>query len=176
MRTASEKRRAAILWAATALWMGLCLFLSWQPGEETTTLSGEIAQAVHRVIRLFGFEVDITIIHSLLRKLAHPAVFFVAGVLLCWATTRSLPRGLHRTALACLIAALAVSALAVLAEAGKLWIPGRHLQWDETLLDVAGAVCGSVVAWVISRLRKDYASYVILMKCLLRWKHFGSSL
>ena len=155
MKTRPEKRRTAILWAASVLWMGLCLFLSWQPGEETAALSGEIAQAVHRMIRLFGFEVDITIIHTVLRKLAHPAVFFVAGVLLFCSTARSLPRGPRRAALACAVAALAVSLLAVVAEAGKLWIPGRHLQWDETLLDVIGAACGSIVAWVVSWFRKD---------------------
>ena len=118
-------------------------------------MSGEIAQTVQQVMRLLGFEVDITIIHTLLRKLAHPAVFFVAGVLLCCSVARSLPPGPRRAAVTCAVAALGVSALAVIAEVGKLWIPGRHLQWDETLLDVLGALCGSVVAWAVHRLQKS---------------------
>ncbi len=150
-----EKTWTYSLWTVTLLWMGLCLYLSWQPGEDTTALSGEIAQAVKRVIRLFGVEVDITNLHTALRKLAHPAVFCVAGILLCCSAKRSIFRDPHRDAAACAISVLAISILAVVAEVGKLWIPGRHLQWDETLLDVAGAVCGSVVAWVISKLRKD---------------------
>lgn len=156
MKTGPEKRRTAILWTATVLWICLCLFLSWQPGEETAALSGKITQAVYRVIRFLGFEADITILHAVLRKLAHPAVFFVTGVLLCCSTARSLPRSRHRAAAACLIAAAAVSALAVGAEAGKLWIPGRHLQWDETLLDVLGALCGSAAVWAGSWVRKKF--------------------
>ena len=41
---------------------------------------------------------------------------------------------------------VACSACAVIAEVGKIWIPGRHLQWDETMLDVAGVICGAATA------------------------------
>ena len=80
MKTGPEKRRTAILWTATVLWICLCLFLSWQPGEETAALSGRITLAVYRAIRTLGLEVDITMLHAALRKLAHPGVFFVTGV------------------------------------------------------------------------------------------------
>lgn len=153
--TKPGKRRKCALWTATALWMCLCLYLSWQPGDETTALSGEIAQTVRRVIRLFGIEVDITELHMALRKLAHPAVFCVAGVLSCCAVGTSLPQSADRNTRSFAISIAACAALAVIAEVGKLWVPGRHLQWDETLLDITGAAVGAAVVWFVKWLRRS---------------------
>ena len=76
-----SKFSAYILWIISILWFGLCLFLSWQVGEDTVRLSEGMAQNIRRVIQLFGYEVEITSLHMFLRKSAHMAVFFVAGVL-----------------------------------------------------------------------------------------------
>ena len=118
-------------------------------------MSGEIAKTVRQVIRLFGIEVDITGLHMALRKLAHPAVFCVAGVLWCCSAGTILPQNAHRNKRSFAIATTVCAVLAVIAEAGKLWVPGRHLQWDETLLDVIGATVGAAAVWAVDRLRRS---------------------
>ena len=123
------KTLTRILWMASALWMVLCLYLSWQTGEETVGVSGAITRAIRWVIGLFGV--------------------FVAGVLLYCLLRRSLPPNAHVNGLSFWLAVIICSLLAVVAEVGKLWIPGRHLQWDETMLDVLGALGGATIAWAV---------------------------
>ena len=145
----SGKTLTYILWIATVLWMGLCLYLSWQPGEETASLSGAFTRVVRSGLQLFGFEIDMDALHVLLRRNAHMGVFLVAGVLTFFAVGRSLAKSAYADVLTFGIAAAACALLAVVAEVGKLWVPGRHLQWDETLLDVIGVICGAALAWVV---------------------------
>lgn len=142
----SRRKLTCILWIATALWMCLCLFLSWQQGDDTAQLSGRIAYATKRVIYLFGIEIDLNTLHMWLRKYAHVAMFFVLAILFFCAVRRSLPRSPSLSFCACAVTVAACSACAVIAEVGKIWIPGRHLQWDETMLDAAGVICGAAIA------------------------------
>lgn len=136
------------MWAVSILWMSFCLFLSWQPGEDTVKLSGSVAKTVRRIIYLFGVEIDLNNLHAWLRKAAHPAVFFVSGVLFFCSFVRSLKHRRRASLLASLLAAALCSTCAVVAEMGKVWIPGRHLHWDEVLLNVAGVVFGAGIAGI----------------------------
>lgn len=145
----SRRKITSILWIATMLWMCLCLFLSWQQGEDTSQLSGKIAYAAKRVIYLFGIEIDLNTLHMWLRKSAHVAMFFVLAILFFCSVRRSLPRSPYLSFWSYAMTVAACSACAVIAEVGKLWVPGRHLQWDETMLDVAGVICGAAVAELV---------------------------
>lgn len=124
------------LWAAALAWYAVCLYLSWQNGEDTFNTSWGIAAAALEVLQHFDIRPDPQQFHSSLRLAAHFGIFFVAGVLQAAALTDS-PRR-HRYAIAAGISSL----VAVAGEVGKVNIPGRHLQWDETGLNVIGAVCG----------------------------------
>ncbi len=132
----------AALWAgATVIWMGLCLFLSWQTGEGTGRLSLALARFLLRGLGLVGLHPAEAAFHMLLRKLAHVGVFFVSGVLFCGtveAVLRLKPLGGWFRA----GAALLVTAMALFADVPKVWIPGRHLTWSESFLNAAGALAG----------------------------------
>lgn len=152
-RTGGRNTSACLLWIVSALWLGLCLYLSWQTGEETTGLSEEITQGVKKVAHLFGYEVELSVLHAFLRKSAHGAVFFIAGVLCYAAFKRSLPKIPRLNGISAAMSIVLCSLTAVAAETGKVWIPGRHLQWDETLLGVLGAICGAGIGWAVGVLR-----------------------
>lgn len=137
------------LWAAFVLWIGFCLFLSWQTGEDTTRLSENVAQTVKRVVHIFGVEVELDNLHAWLRKAAHIVTFFVSGVLFCCSFQRSLKRNSHTFMLSFSLSAALCSLCAIATEVCKVWIPGRHLHWDEALLNVAGTVCGAGIAALI---------------------------
>jgi VanZ family protein len=147
-----DRWKTKTLWAASVLWMCFCLFLSWQPGEDTVSLSEAMAQTIQRVVHLFGVEIDLNTLHAWLRKAAHVVTFFISGSLFFCSFVRSLKRRPRASLLSFLFAAALCSICAVAAEVGKIWIPGRHLQWDETLLNVAGVVCGAGIAELTRKL------------------------
>lgn len=148
-RVRKDKIITYSLWTVSILWMGFCLFLSWQTGEDTARLSGNVAQAVKRVIHIFGVEVDLNDLHAWLRKAAHIVTFFVSGVLFCCSFQRSLKHSPHSSLYSFPLSAAFCSLCAIAAEVCKIWIQGRHLQWDEAVLNVAGAICGAGIAALI---------------------------
>ena len=129
-----------ILWLLTILWLAFCLWLSWQNGEKTTEFSQRIAQFFLDLLGRLGVQPDAQQFHAGLRLFAHFGVFFVTGILTAAALSVSLPRSQGRKAF--WIAAVSCALIAVLAEVGKLGVPGRHLTWSEASLNVLGAVCG----------------------------------
>lgn len=145
---------AAALWAGiTAIWMGLCLFLSWQTGEGTGRLSLALARLLLRGLRLVGLRPEEAAFHMQLRKLAHFGVFFVSGVLFCGtveAILRIKPLGGWFRAGAGLI----VSAMALFADVPKVWIPGRHLTWSESFLNATGALAGYLLMLLLAYLAR----------------------
>ncbi len=132
-----------ILWLLTILWLAFCLYLSWQTGEETAGFSQRIARFLLDLLGKLGVRPDAQRFHAGLRLFAHFGVFFVTGLLAAGALFASLPRGRGRAAF--WIAAVFCALVAVLAEVGKLAVPGRHLTWSEAGLNVLGAVCGVAV-------------------------------
>lgn len=139
--------RKIILWAAAVGWLVVCLFLSWQTGEETVGLSLKIAQWVCSFLSGMGFMVELESLHMHLRLFAHFGIFFAEGILAGGAAAVSFPK---RKKLALPLTSLAISCLAVLAEVGKLPVPGRHLTWSEAALNVLGAVLGVLLIAVVS--------------------------
>lgn len=123
------------------IWMGFCLFLSWQTGEGTGRLSLTLARWLMRGLALVGVYPQEAAFHAALRELAHFGVFFISGALLCGtveAVLRLRPLGSWLRVCA---AALA-TATALFADVPKVWIPGRHLTWSESFLNAAGALAG----------------------------------
>lgn len=150
---ARQDLSAAALWLLALGWAGFSLFLSWQSGEDTGALSMEVARVLLGLLARVGIYPDQTAFHMGLRLAAHFGVFFIDGLLAAAALAVSLPEDRPR-AWPWFTAMLVCSALAVVAEVGKLYIPGRHLQWDETLLNVIGSVLGVGLIMALSTLRR----------------------
>lgn len=128
------------------LWLVLAVFLSLQNGSGTGELSRSLTRWLVDLLSCFGLNLDFTTFHVFLRIAAHFIVFFVLGMLFAWSLNAwGATRIWH-----VLLTLAVVTAIAVLVEVGKLWIPGRHLQWNEALLNVIGAWCGSGI-WQIGK-------------------------
>lgn len=125
----------------SVLWLLLILFLSFQTGEQTGELSGGMAQWLVDCLNRMGISVGYARLHALMRLAAHFLLLFVFGILLAW--TFRVWKAVGTRAVFFLL--LTVTAVAVLAEVGKLWIPGRHLHWDEVPLNLLGGWCGAAI-------------------------------
>ena len=144
-----ERLIQGILWAAVVAWTILALFLTLQNGTGTAAASNRIAREVHRVLTGFGIIVQYSKLHQALRIAAHFIVFGVFGVLLEAAIlTSSQHANILRT---CIPALLVCTAISIVPEVLKLWVPGRHLQWDEVLLNVIGAYGGVLGVYMVWR-------------------------
>ena len=137
-----------ILWLAAMGWMGFCLFLSWQPGEDTVRFSTGIVRFLLDLLGHIGLTPDPEKFHMALRLTAHFGVFFLAGLLFDAALGTTLPPTARGNNVTFFVTAPVYSACAVLAEVVKIKIPGRHLQWNEAMLNVAGVLCGAGVMWI----------------------------
>lgn len=146
-----------LLGVATTAWLIFCLYLSWQPGEETVQFTQRIARFLLDLLGRLGLQPDARQFHAGLRLFAHFGVFYVTGLLTTAALYVSLPRDKHRMGF-CIAAGLC-SLVAVLVEAGKLAVPGRHLTWSEAGLNVLGTLAGMAVAnaiqWLIRNVREN---------------------
>lgn len=120
------------------VWFVLSVFLSLQNGRGTGELSRTLSRWTTKQLKRIGIQLDFEAFHSFLRVSAHFIVFFVLGILFAWSLN-----AMGATLIRHTLAALAVvTIISVSVEVGKIWIPGRHLQWDEAILNVVGAWCG----------------------------------
>lgn len=138
--------RARLRFLPAILWLAVIFFLSSQTGEQTAALSLAIARWL---ARLFP-GVSLTSLHLALRKAAHIGVYFVEGALLFPALYGQ--KGRAGRALALTVALCAM--IAVVDEAHKLAIPGRHCSWPEAALNFLGALPGVALALAIVK-RKE---------------------
>lgn len=136
-----------ILWAAVVAWTILALFLTLQNGTGTAAASNRIAREVHRVLTGCGIVVQYSKLHQALRTAAHIIVFGVFGMLLEAAILASSPHATVRRN--CIPALLVCTAISVMPEVLKLWVPGRHLQWGEVLLNLIGAYVGVLGVYMV---------------------------
>jgi VanZ family protein len=83
----------------------------------------------------------------LLRKAAHVAVFFVLGLLLTNALRMTLITLKNRHV--CAIAGALCGIIAICCEFSKAFIPGRHCQWDEAVIDIAAASTGTLLFFAV---------------------------
>ena len=138
--------RARLRFLPAILWLAVIFFLSSQTGEQTAALSLAIARWL---ARLFP-GVSLTSLHLALRKAAHIGVYFVEGALLFPALYGQKGRAGRALALTVALCAL----IAVVDEAHKLAIPGRHCSWPEAALNFLGAIPGVALALAIVK-RKE---------------------
>lgn len=145
------KRMEIILWSAVILWLLLALFLSFQNGNSTAETSGTIAKIICSILLGCGINVDYSILHPTLRTSAHFFVFCVFGILLESAfMSGSHEKNRIRQGIFCIAVC---TAICITPEVIKRWIPGRHLQWGEALLNVLGAYVGMIVVCAIKRIK-----------------------
>ena len=154
MRLVSSGRPKARIWLPVAelvLIAGMIWFFSSQSAEDSTLLSGGIAEWLLERLRPGYTEAQLSGFSALLRKLAHMAEFALLGqALICLFTGLFPGRGLGRPALGALAAAVP---LAALDEGHQIFVSGRAPELMDIGIDTLGALLGvALTAMILYRL------------------------
>lgn len=131
-----------IPFAIALVWLGVLVFLSSQNGENTAATSLPMAEWLQQHIFT---TMDVGTVHMMIRRDAHFIVFFVESLLFMTAVYNvwgKLGRSVATATVLCIT-------LAYLDEAHKVFIPGRHCQWNEAGMNATGALLGIGVFLVI---------------------------
>ena len=144
---------ALLAWLLLLLWGIAAFCLSRQDGDSTKALSVGLTMQVLKVIRRLGWSANLEMINQCLRKMAHVAVYLSFG-------------GLMLNALRCtweikplqamVASSLICAAVSFADEFQKAFIPGRHCDPEEIVLNCIAALLGSAItaAWMQGRIRR----------------------
>ena len=141
----------AFSWIVVLLWMLLIFLSSAQVADTSNELSMGITRAIIEVVEKFNFgsSFDISGLNYLLRKSTHFFAYFVLGILVLHALSKSKVDGLFALVLAFSICAL----YAVSDEVHQLFVPGRGGQLTDVMIDSAGAAVGIILYFVMGSIR-----------------------
>ena len=143
-------KKVVVFWTITFLWIGMILSLSSQNGDQTAELSGGLAGWIAELIFRDPSAGQMEQVHMLIRKLAHVVLFLGLGGLSYAAGHVTFHRKGRRRAAAGISAVLILSC-AFLDEWHKQFIPGRHFDTGETLLNMCCGIAGIVIAGAVTR-------------------------
>lgn len=143
-------------WTAVILWMALIIYLSHQPAETSSELSGGVTEVIAQTVEKMApnMELDIREFHHEVRKKAHFFIYLVLGFLVINALRASNHRGLRSIGIAQVICML----YAISDEIHQLFVPGRSAEFMDVFIDSIGAAVGIVGYIAISRIIEIYKS------------------
>jgi len=143
------------LWIITICWIGIIFFLSSQNGEQTANTSVGIAKKTAEVIYTQPTIQQINSIHFDLRRISHIGLFFILGGLVHAAVKSTFNYFNRKSILLPWIIAVAISSFyGFFDEWHKQFIPGRHFDTGETLLNVISSIAGVAIAFGIMAIYK----------------------
>lgn len=145
--------------ALLAGWIGIVLFLSFQNGDDTANTSLTFTQSILHFFIGSNPDWEVLVLwDKRFRLAAHFILFFLYGiismqVLVQWGKHLFLAGG---------ISIASGVFLAVVSEVGKLPISGRHCDFSEMGLNVAGAAAGTAAAmmfaWLVKGIKQKLQS------------------
>ena len=134
-------------WGGVVAWMGLIFSFSAQPGSDSGALSGSIVESLlqmwHALFPAVSLEADT--LHFIIRKGAHFTVYFILGLLVARALSKSLKIDKKHVCITIIICCL----YAVSDEIHQAFVPNRGPSAWDVLLDTIGSTVGTFIyAWV----------------------------
>jgi VanZ family protein len=148
--------RLVLAWTAVVIWMAVIFVFSHQTGQQSGQLSNSLARLLTKILQRPDDPAAISRLEGILRMLAHGGVFFILGLLTCWAFSETSTAHLRNALLTFIVCAL----YAASDELHQVFIPGRAGQLSDYLIDLAGVVLAIILYQLVSTiayLRQDLA-------------------
>lgn len=140
-----------IMYSIPALiWASIIIFLTLQPADASSSLSGEITLILYNIVKQIGLSLSIETFHLMVRKLAHFTEYFILGLLTFLALVQY-PISFKRKLIVIFIFGLM---FACLDEAIQIFIDGRAGSVRDVLIDSAGVLFSIMIITGIFSLRK----------------------
>jgi len=137
----------------TVVWMGFIFFMSSQPGDSSSLLSGKVAAYITTFFnKLFRSNppqglIDLIMEGLLVRKAAHFTEFAILGFLVLVTLKKlKIPRFPLISGLICIL-------YAVSDEFHQKFVPGRYPSFGDVMIDVSGAVFAILLCLIIIKIR-----------------------
>lgn len=144
------KRRLLLRWVLVLGWLALTVYLSQQPGIESSATSNWLARLLFRVVRHFRPSTSFAVFHHLVRKAAHFGIHFV----LAWLGYRAFVLCLDKRLYAVVSTLALFGLIAVFDELVQSMAPGRAMMVGDMLINVAGVACGTIFGVFVAMLWK----------------------
>jgi|SRR5690625_221633 len=130
------KKELAII--AVISWMSVIFYLSHQPADASSELSGSLVQLIKSLMASFFPNGEMALIHRFVRKLAHVIAYFILSFLMVHALRCIDTLNVRSVCFTFLFTTL----YAISDEYHQTFIPGRSGEWQDVLIDSCGTVLG----------------------------------
>lgn len=146
-----SKFSSFMLWVPVVLWMILIFYLSHQPSTASNELSsGVMMLTVNTLNNVTPIELDLGILHQLIRKSAHFFAYLILGVFVLRALKNYQGHDVKKIGLALILCVVYASS----DEIHQLFIPGRSGEVRDVMIDSTGALTGLLIYWLFVKLLK----------------------
>ncbi|HHW49074.1 MAG TPA: VanZ family protein [Clostridiaceae bacterium] len=149
-----KDRKTLLLLCTTLIWMGVIFFFSSQPADESSKVSGFVAEQILAVINsVFGRETAAVINRFffenalIIRKAGHVTEYLILGLLMSAFLRRVMSNKFFLTAV------IICSLYAVSDEIHQAFVPGRVPTAIDVLIDSVSAAIGAIVIFLSARKR-----------------------
>ena len=138
-------------WILVIIWMVVIYSFSAQSANESELLSSGITHWTIQLLNRVLPNLNIEILHLIIRQLAHLIIFLVLGVLLLNALNQSETNERVNFVLALLISLI----YAISDEIHQIYVPGRVGQIYDVLIDFLGSLIGIKIFIIYNNFKKN---------------------
>lgn len=127
-------------WVAVLLWMSLIFYLSHQPANVSSELSGGVSNVIVTLVEKVApnADLDFSNFNHIVRKNAHFIIYLVLGILVMNALRQSTVYGFKSAGIALVICII----YAISDEVHQVFIPGRSGELRDVIIDTVGSGIG----------------------------------
>lgn len=136
--------RMIIAWACIIVWGIFAVVLSRQDGSATAELSYGLSEHTAEFLDNIGINIHAELLNEIIRKIAHIVIYFVLGGLLYYALAYTFRQNAKQPFMLSITFCLLASSLD---ELQKIFIPGRHCDPEEILLNCISGVIGIGISY-----------------------------
>lgn len=144
MTDKQRKIRMITAWTCIILWGIFAVILSRHSGSTTSEISYGISNRLELLLAYIGINIHAELINEIIRKAAHIVIYLVLGGLLYYALAYTFRRSSKHSLVLAIALCLTAS---LLDELQKIFIPGRHCDPEEILLNSIAGIVGIILCY-----------------------------